>query len=498
MTQTTALQSRIIKTENVRWKFLQFIQQETFKEWISAGDKKLLQSLLKYQFADPFKVWEHEEKIYCLDGFHRYQDLLTLEKNGVHVPEELPATFVQCTDINDAAELVLVYSSIYANITQRGLFDFIQMYEMNYDDIKSSIELPAFDEIQFEGMVSPTNPITNIISTSLRERFIIPPFSIFDTRQGYWQERKKQWHSLGFDSQESREAVQIIAKSGQAPAVYELRNKMRDSLGREPEWDEIIHYARKKGLYIYEGGSVFDPVIAELCYKWFCPPVGKILDPFAGGSVRGIVAGVLDYQYLGIDLRKEQVEANRKQWEKLNDRSDMVTWVEGDSNEVLTSIKEGFDFVFSCPPYHDLEKYSDDPRDLSNMDYAKFAAAYKSIIIQSVSRLKENRFACFVVADIRDEKGFYRNFLGDTIDAFQEARCLLYNEIILINVAGSLPVRIGRQFEGYRKVGKMHQNVLVFYKGDPKKIKEEFPKINVVEDLQHMNYQPNIALSVVD
>ena len=60
---------------------------------------------------------------------------------------------------------------------------------------------------------------------------------------------------------------------------------------------------------------------------------------------------------------------------------------------------------------------------------------------------------------------------------------LLYNEIILINVAGSLPIRVGRQFESGRKVGKMHQNVLVFYKGDPKKIREEFPKIEV-EELQ--------------
>lgn len=45
---------------------------------------------------------------------------------------------------------------------------------------------------------------------------------------------------------------------------------------------------------------------------------------------------------------------------------------------------------------------------------------------------------------------------------------------------------------------KMHQNVLVFYKGDPKKIKEEFPKIKVEEYLQELNYQPNIALSVID
>ena len=46
----------------------------------------------------------------------------------------------------------------------------------------------------------------------------------------------------------------------------------------------------------------------------------------------------------------------------------------------------------------------------------------------------------------------------------------LYNEAILVTAVGSLPVRAGRQFSAYRKLGKTHQNVLVFYKGNPKEI----------------------------
>jgi len=37
-----------------------------------------------------------------------------------------------------------------------------------------------------------------------------------------------------------------------------------------------------------------------------------------------------------------------------------------------------------------------------------------------------------------------------------------------------LPVRVTKQFQAGRKIGKTHQNILVFYKGDPKKIKKEF------------------------
>ena len=44
---------------------------------------------------------------------------------------------------------------------------------------------------------------------------------------------------------------------------------------------------------------------------------GMILDPFAGGSVRGIVASKLGRQYIGHELRQEQVDANRAQGSEL-------------------------------------------------------------------------------------------------------------------------------------------------------------------------------------
>lgn len=46
---------------------------------------------------------------------------------------------------------------------------------------------------------------------------------------------------------------------------------------------------------------------------------------------------------------------------------------------------------------------------------------------------------------------------------------------------GSLPIRIGRQFGSYRKLGKTHQNVLCFYKGDIKAIPQEFGEIEVTD-----------------
>ena len=223
------------------------------------------------------------------------------------------------------------------------------------------------------------------------------------------------------------------------------------------------------------GTSIFDPVLCELIYRWFCPGNGEILDPFAGGSVRGIVANYLGYKYTGIDLRPEQIDANLEQGNTITP-ANIPNWICGNSLNIGELINnQKFDLVFSCPPYYDLEIYSDNPNDLSNYkSYEDFLADYYSIIKQSVALLNDNRFACFVVGDVRDKKGFYRNFVGDTIKAFQEAGAILYNEAILVTAVGSLPIRITKQFVSGRKLGKTHQNILIFFKGDPKTIKTEF------------------------
>jgi|GEM_PF-1963561 len=139
------INSRIIKTELIKWRELQFIQHEEFKEWLEAGDKKLLQSLVRYQFVDPFKVWENEGVLYCLDGKHRFTDLQKVIESGVSVPDLLPATFIDCTDMKEAAELVLVYSSAYARITQQGLFEHIKQFDLSFDDIKETMSLSSLD-----------------------------------------------------------------------------------------------------------------------------------------------------------------------------------------------------------------------------------------------------------------------------------------------------------------------------------------------------------------
>ena len=254
-------------------------------------------------------------------------------------------------------------------------------------------------------------------------------------------------------------------------------------VGGNRSYDDLDEASRKILAASSSGTSIFDPVLCELAYRWFSPPGGIVLDPFAGGSVRGIVAAKLGREYIGVDLRPEQVAANKLQADAICGNGVAPAWHVGDSAEVIPTLDVAADFVFSCPPYGDLEVYSDLEADLSTMDHMAFIDAYRGIIAAAVGKLKPDRFACFVVGDFRDGKGIYRNFVSDTIDAFLRADAKLYNECILVTAVGSLPIRVTKQFTATRKLGRTHQNVLVFVKGDPRKATEACGTVDVTEVL---------------
>lgn len=607
------------------------------------------------------------------------------------------------------------------------------------------------------------------VAGSLQARFGVPPFSVLDSRQGYWQDRKRGWLALGIQSEVGRDGLGVTVNASEGRYEY--------MSGRGPA----------------TGGSVFDPVLTELLVRWFCPPGGKVLDPFAGGSVRGVVTGALGRRYHGIDLRGVQVDANRKQWadiiqrvsagmsvqddglkapkiepvldpdeltpvhqvgpywlkrddaftvgpvcggktrtvyngalrtqagpdglkgiisgggkgsrrvnvvaqvakvlgvdsaiatptgqptpemqlavaagalrieckpgftktlqakakkyaeerpgwcyaafggecleaveesdhqaknlpwsdpsmkrivvsagsamvlagilrrhaaegskvpvigvavghdptEQLDrwapkdwrDRCTVVVpevpweqpapeedreflgvaldayfeakcrpylqpgdlfwivgitqaqakgpgntapprgeggrsasvdasgwvaphWIQGDSDYVLDDpgVCDDVDFVFTCPPYADLEVYSDDPADISGMEYPRFLRVYRSIVAKAVARLRNDRFAAIVVGDVRAPDGTYRNLVSDTIQAFLDAGARLYNDAILVTPLGSVPIRAGKTFQAGRKLGKTHQNVLVFVKGDPSKATEAVGDVDFGDDVDH-------------
>lgn len=303
-------------------------------------------------------------------------------------------------------------------------------------------------------------------SNTLRRDFFHPPFSVFDARQGWWQQRKRQWLSLGIDSGAGR--PKVWASMDTSLAIKQRQQKTVND--PNPAWS---------------GTSVFDPVLCETVYRWFCPAGGKVFDPFAGGSVRGIVASALGLPYIGLDVRAEQIRENDRQAKRICSKP-MPRWrlLDACTRSLYRHYKTEPDLIFTCPPYADLEVYSSQPDDISTWPYDTFAGALKHSIKQQASRLKDNRFAVYVIGDVRDKRGHYRGLPQHVTESFREAGMALYNEIVLLTSLGTLPVRVRGMFDSARKVGRAHQIVQVYIKGDPAIARADLGELNRIDPFE--------------
>ncbi|EJY7265063.1 ParB N-terminal domain-containing protein [Enterococcus faecalis] len=404
--------------------------------------EKLKQSILEFGFVDP-PIFN--KRTGNLVGGH--QRVSVAKDLGI---DEIEVSIVELP-IEKEKALNIALNKISGQWDEDKLVELLE--ELNTDELP----LTGFNQEELDDLLSDLDEIetladkvkANPVNSNLFDSFLFPPFSYLDTKTKRWLDRKKQWKELGIKSELGREDNLVFSANLQAPGL--------------------------------EGTSIFDPVLCELGYRWFTPKTkSNIFDPFAGGSVRGIVAKVLGHNYTGIDLRAEQVSANYANAREIG-LSD-INWICDDSLDIDEHIEnESQDLLFTCPPYADLEVYSDDERDISNMSYEEFAEAYSEILKRSARKLKDNRFAVVTISDVRDKKGFYRDLTGLTKQAFSEEGLFFYNDMILLNTAGSAALR-ARQSMNNRKVVRIHQNVLVFYKGNPQKISKHFEALETLDD----------------
>jgi DNA modification methylase len=297
------------------------------------------------------------------------------------------------------------------------------------------------------------NPLKEDSKRNLNDFFIVKPFSVLHTMEQAWMRRKAYWLNLIENRGKSRESVLFKKSEKETTAIGNAIQSFND------------------------GVSLFDPVLSEAMVRWFSEKGHVVFDPFAGDESRGFVTCHSGRKYVGIELRQEQVDLNLARITEAGMVSD-CTYICDSSIETHKYLKkDSVDLVFTCPPYLDLEKYSDDPRDLSNVSYDEFFKLWRNILHQSYNVLKDDRFAVLVISEVRGKDGSYVGFIPKTIEYMEEAGYKYYNDIVLVNNVGTLRFRVGKQMNSGRKIGRLHQNVLVFYKGDPSKIKENFRPI---------------------
>lgn len=418
---------------------IEYVKTEALKAYLNNAKEhpaeqieQIKKSIAEFGFNDPIAIW-HDNEI--IEGHGRLIAAQELELDTVPV--------IRLDNLSD--EQRRAYMLVHNKLTMNSDFN-LDLLAMELEDITDidmsdyGFDMQDIDFIDAEPQQGPENGI-------LADKFLVPPFSILDARQGYWQERKRMWRDR-------------IGDEGQARDVSVFDNNMSKYVSD-----------------VYTAASILDPVLSEIICKWFT--VGEqsnVFDVFAGDTIFGYVSSYLGHHFTGIELRQEQADFNTAATKGLPAR-----YICDDGQNVLQHIEEqSQDLLFSCPPYYDLEVYSDMENDASAQPtYEEFYAILDTAFSRAIKCLKPDRFAVIVVGDIRNRKtGLYYDFPGDIKATFKKNGMELLNEIILIDPIGTARLRASRYMD-YRKVAKIHQNVLVFYNGDAQKINKVFPKIEV-------------------
>lgn len=212
--------------------------------------------------------------------------------------------------------------------------------------------------------------------------------------------------------------------------------------------------------------SVFPIPLAEwIILRFGGPEGGVILDAFSGGPPRGIASGLMRYSYIGFDIRQEQIDENIEIIKDLN-IEDRVKYICDDGCELYGIKSESVDFGFTCPPYYNVEVYSDLKTDLSKSNtyndfldsMFKCAESYRRV-------MKPDAFLCIVAAPFRlhNNKGVNEqvDFPGDLIHICREAGFYLWQNVILSRNFASAASRSTTSWRG-RKLIPRHENLLIF------------------------------------
>lgn len=329
---------------------------------------------------------------------------------------------------------------------------------------------------------------------SLSDRFIVPPLSILNCTSGEMQSRKKAWErQLAMEKYgDTREDTLEMGDEVVYASLYRKTQRRRKELGvsfREYLRDYATEEEMQRDLGNSRNASsvsLFNPAVAEVCATWFTPhPNSDIFDPFAGDIRKGAVFGKLGHRFTGIELREEQVEENLRALGNVEfPPQASVQYICDDGRNVKSRVSNNSqDLLFTCPPYFNLEVYSDDPRDASaQATYEGFVNILQDVFTCSTECLRNNRFAIVVIGDVRDSHGGYYGLPQDVQRIFKSIGLAFVNEIIIADSVSRSLIGAARAMRN-RKVSKRHQQILVFYKGDPRSVSKEFMDIDNRTDI---------------
>jgi len=284
--------------------------------------------------------------------------------------------------------------------------------------------------------------------------------NVWNSTKGEWLKMKREWNE------------HILV----AGVKHDIPNPTFAT--REGCWQGEAGFANVVTGRSHNGNaSVLDPVACEVVLRFFIPKNGgRVYNPFGGGVQFGYVTGASGFEYVASEIRKNQCDANNA----LCSEFESVKWVQSDSS---TFEPEGmFDLVFACPPYYRVERYFDyddeqPPGEInSSPTYEEFRSLLFAGYDKAIEHLNDNRFFVVMTGDSRNSKGAYHCHEAETELFFKERGLSVYNKIVYLEAAFTRLAQAKKTLNT-RNFPKQEQKIIVAYKGDIKKIGQEFATI---------------------
>ena len=251
-------------------------------------------------------------------------------------------------------------------------------------------------------------------------------------------------------------------------ATRELKQAIGDSSKRGDE-----HQTRAGSFYgggafseksLYRGkvtASIFSPMVTQWILNMFAPPPpANIYDPFGGGGTRAMLSAASGFRYLGVEIRQEEVDEVRRRIAQAGlEHADVFL---GDSRDQQLPDNWG-QFLITCPPYFNMERYGGPAGDLSMSDtYEEFLGGLDVVVETSAKILRPGSLSCWVIGLHRDDDGTLLPMHHHLARIHKRHGFRHQEEVILSQVNNGALQRVGNFERGSHRLVRTHEYLEVF------------------------------------
>lgn len=369
-----------------------------------------------------------------------------------------------------------IYSQMVAKIIEQNTFGYPMVMTVSK---KHDLENPkVFGAIGFEPYYE-TGEFSYMVygkMSDVRLKLLahVAMTSVWNSTKGDWLRLKKEWNEKIEAAGEKYNIPnpKFASREGCWQGSSGFSNVV---LSKNVITDKGVEH--EKGKSLNGNASVLDPVACEIILSFCMPKSGvRVYNPFGGGVQMGFVTGDSGFEYLASEIRQNQCDANNAICQDFYN----TKWMKTDTSKFTP--KQKYDLVFTCPPYYKVEKYIDydgkSPEgELNSLStYEQFRDMLFTGYKNAISVLNDNCFFVVMTGDSRDKNGAYYGCESEHEQFFKSQGLHIYNRITYLESEFTRRAQAKKTLH-HRKFPKCEQKILMFYKGDIKKIKELYPNI---------------------